>query len=69
MPIMAAGSEAYGIHGRHWGVFRGIYDNTCIFSAAAYTLHLLGLDQAIEYIIQRRLAFSRPESQSRPFLC
>lgn len=37
--------------------FRGIYDNTCIFSAAAYTLHLLGTNQAIEYITQRRLAF------------
>lgn len=54
--------RAYDIHGRCW-VFRGIYDNTCIFYSAAYTLHLLGMNQAIEYITQRRLAFSRPESQ------
>lgn len=34
-----------------------------LVSAAAYTLHLLGLNQAIEYIYRDDLLFSRPESQ------
>lgn len=37
-------------------------------SAAAYTLHLLGLNQAIEYIYRDDLLFSRPEGQRTPVL-